>query len=801
MSRPARRLSRSDFERLVREYHAAVWHAARRAVRDSALAEDAAQDVFIAVLEGRFVPDPGEAEGRSLRWFAARRALELGRSDRRRREREERHGMERPQTESSTIDADERAQLLRHVEALPDELCAPLRLRYEEGMTWDAVGAALAIAPSSAHERVQRALERLRAALRGAGLPALALDFEDRLGDLPVPGTPLGLAPRLLALGVPAAGHLPVAPLVVGAVLLVGAAVGLRLHFGGDAPRHATPELALAPAVPAPADSRSEPSPPGGSPDRNEVRASSEVVAAPPSSASARTATIEGRLLDPRADPLEGIHIHAVPAGQKGGALLDDPGSLSRADGTYRIEVEPSEGLLEILAGEDTLGRPLATSPSFRLEPGRVTRVADLLVDFPGASQPRGDWELDIVVADPDGRPVPAAIARIEDPARARWSSSETFGRTDEAGRVFLSGGRIGPRTLAIDAPAGGFAPWSAPIELTAGRLQQRVVLARGLEILGRVTDLEGRPLADPARSEAPQGFGSALQVLVDAVDGSDGPSAEIAADGSFRVSGLAAGPWRLRIFAPGRSPVRLEVPAGTRGLEVALKSLDDERDVGRHDAELHGRLVDETTGMGVVAGSGAVEVDPLWELPAGAAPSAAEFERDILPWVLAERPVQREMSGDPPPDTDRFHAVGLEARACALVARVAGYGVRVVGPLVLGEREVRSGIELRLARPVPIAGLVRDTDGKLLAGAYVVLVGEGPYSERQLVEEDQRVAQSGRSWIGVRTETDGAFSFASLSPGMRVRLAVLHEGRVPSTSDWIEAGRGAVELRAGRAR
>jgi len=214
MSRPPQRIAAHEFERLVREHHAAVWRAAARAVRDRTLAEDAAQDVFVAVLEGRFVPEAGDAEGRSLRWLAARRALELGRGDGRRRAREERHAMEQQPADPSTNAADERAQVLSHVEALPDDLRAALRLRYEEDMTWDAVGAALAIAPSSAHERVQRALERLRAALRGASLPALAFDLEARLADLPTPAIPQGLAPKLLALGATAAAHVPAALLV-----------------------------------------------------------------------------------------------------------------------------------------------------------------------------------------------------------------------------------------------------------------------------------------------------------------------------------------------------------------------------------------------------------------------------------------------------------------------------------------------------------------------------------------------------------------------------------------------------------
>lgn len=799
MSRPQPPIARHEFERLVREHHADVWRAASRAVRDRSLAEDAAQDVFMAVLEGRFVPETGPAEGRSLRWLAARRALELGRGDGRRRAREERYAMEQQPADVSASADDERARILDHVEALPDDLRAALRLRYEEDMTWDAVGDALWIAPSSAHERVQRALDRLRATLRRAGLPALALDVEARLADLPVPGVPQGLAPRLLALGLPAAAPLPAALLLALGSVVVIVAAGLGLWLGRDPGREVAAEVALASPVPVSASARSDP--PATESNRVGLPATVEIVPETSAAPGVQGATIEGRVLDPRGDPLEGIRVHAIRAGQKGGALPGEAGFLSRVDGTFRVEVERVEHLLELVAGEDTLGRSLATSASFRLAPAGITRVADLVVDFPGATHARGDWSLDVLVVDDGGRPVPRAIARIADPDRSPWSSTEAHGNTDEAGRVTLSGGRIGARSLAIDDSAHGFAPWNAPIELVPGRSQLRVALARGLEIRGRVTDLEGRPLGDPAIAAASRGWGGSVQVQVHARDGGDGPDAHVEPDGTFRVSGLSAGSWRLRIFAPGRSPARLEVDAGTTGLEIALKPSDDERDVGLHDAELHGRLVDDATGAAVLADVDAVEVDALWDLEPGADTTGAEFERDILPWVILGRPVQRSMGGQPPPKTDRFHVVGLDSRFSALVARVPGHGACVAGPFALGEREVRTGIELRLARPAPISGIVRDADGTPLAGAFVVLAGEGPYSDRQLAEEDQRVAKTAQSWLGLKTDANGRFAYRSLPPGLRARLAVLHEHREPSVSDWFVAGSDHVELRTGHPR
>ena len=94
---------------------------------------------------------------------------------------------------------------------------------------------------------MQRALERLRVALRGAGFAVLAADLDAHLADLPVPPAPRELAPRLLGLAPAAAASAPVALLGTLGLGLAAATVALALWLGdASGPEHA-PSIAQAP--------------------------------------------------------------------------------------------------------------------------------------------------------------------------------------------------------------------------------------------------------------------------------------------------------------------------------------------------------------------------------------------------------------------------------------------------------------------------------------------------------------------------------------------------------------------------
>src|SRR5690606_12784635 len=111
----------------------------------------------------------------------------------------------------------------RHlVNDLPDELRLPLVLRYQDGLTYAAVGSALSISESTAHERVRHALQRLRAALGRAGFAVAPAGLPDLVAAAEPPTAPAGLEARLLS----AASH-GAAGATAGATALAG--VGARV--------------------------------------------------------------------------------------------------------------------------------------------------------------------------------------------------------------------------------------------------------------------------------------------------------------------------------------------------------------------------------------------------------------------------------------------------------------------------------------------------------------------------------------------------------------------------------------------
>src|SRR5262245_6472895 len=132
-------LGKDRFEELVRLHHAAVYRSALRIVRDSATAQDVTQQVYLAVLEGR-IALAGDGDERVLRWFAVKTALAELRATRQRRAREEKTAMSSVHSANEPESNDEKTSLWRHVAALPQEQEIALRLRFEEGLTFAAMG-------------------------------------------------------------------------------------------------------------------------------------------------------------------------------------------------------------------------------------------------------------------------------------------------------------------------------------------------------------------------------------------------------------------------------------------------------------------------------------------------------------------------------------------------------------------------------------------------------------------------------------------------------------------------------------
>ena len=262
----------SKFNELVRTHHAAVFRSAQRVTGDADAAADVVQDVFLRVLRGRQRIDRAENVRAVLCWLGTRLAQNHVRAARRRQAREDRTMTDHDSVSSAHDSAADPAQaaadrdLLQRLAALvarlPRDLRLPLQLRCEDDLTFSAIGTALAISESTAHDRYERALARLRNDLGDrTRYGATAVPIAELLRGNPLPPAPAGLEARLLELGhasvlstVSVARR--VALVCVSATVVVAVAVGAAIGVG-DEPKPAATSSGAAAAVadpePAPA--------------------------------------------------------------------------------------------------------------------------------------------------------------------------------------------------------------------------------------------------------------------------------------------------------------------------------------------------------------------------------------------------------------------------------------------------------------------------------------------------------------------------------------------------------------------
>ena len=152
----------SAFEALFRREYARVVGIAQRVVRDADLAEDVAQDVFVAF----YRKHPADA-GYASAWLyaaAAHTALNVIRSRQRRGRREVAHANERDiavdparRAEEAETQAEVRAALAR----MDERGAALLALRYS-GLSYEEIAAALGLRRSSIGTLLRRAEDAFR---------------------------------------------------------------------------------------------------------------------------------------------------------------------------------------------------------------------------------------------------------------------------------------------------------------------------------------------------------------------------------------------------------------------------------------------------------------------------------------------------------------------------------------------------------------------------------------------------------------------------------------------------------------
>jgi len=163
-----------DPERLLAQT-AWVRRLARSLARDEASADDLVQETFVAAL--RRPPGGAVSDGRLRTWFGfvlRNMAMRRTRSEMRREEREQRS------LDAVRTDSDERAEeleqlraeLFRHVKALPEPSRQVVLLRYFEELDSAEIARRLGVPDSTVRNRLKRALAELRARLEHEHGPA-----------------------------------------------------------------------------------------------------------------------------------------------------------------------------------------------------------------------------------------------------------------------------------------------------------------------------------------------------------------------------------------------------------------------------------------------------------------------------------------------------------------------------------------------------------------------------------------------------------------------------------------------------
>lgn len=223
------------FTELVSRHAGMVYATCRRILRNAADAEDATQDCFLQLSQGR--PPKERPLGTWLHRIATNRSLDLLRKNRRRVRREKTYADTRQTLEEPGWD-DIQHYVDQAIEALPADLRAPIVYHFLEGKTQEEAATLIGITRSGSTRRIQRGVERIRKDLARRGirvsLPALGAMLGTHLAEAtPLPAALTAALGKLAlaggAQGVATTGALSTLLSLVGSLGGKGTSVGAGL--------------------------------------------------------------------------------------------------------------------------------------------------------------------------------------------------------------------------------------------------------------------------------------------------------------------------------------------------------------------------------------------------------------------------------------------------------------------------------------------------------------------------------------------------------------------------------------------
>lgn len=515
-------------ESLVR-HSRALRALARSLVADEHLAEDLAQDAWIAALQHP-PRDEGALRGwlrTALRFLAGKRIQE----ERRRKERE--RAVARTGSDTSTLNLAQREEELKRVVqavlGLDDPYRTAVLLRYFEGLRTRDIARRLGIPQATVQTRLRRAIHRLRERMdagHDGGREGWCIGLASLVGLERGPAGLLGAGASTWTIGsilVSTGTKVAIGALLVG----LGAVLAWR-GLGADEAHPAQVGSTVEPesidgTAAAGHDSPPEPEPRTPAELAEAGRVGPAGVAPPPRPVEEQAPAgldVKGVVVDWTGTPVAGADVFAAPHYR----ALQEP--VAQTDRQGRFQWSGEAGTVHVCA------RAPGYAPSgvneLRGTPGSLLEVR---VQLPG---PGGS--LLARVLDPDGLPVEGVPVEIGFYGRyygiplgdgstgsnppQRTIATGIDGRFEAEG---LALGRVGVRIPYSDT----WATWSGGAPVLAGTHEPfEIRLSRGGVLVGRVTDEHGAPV--PAQ--------------IHPRDRSHFPSVSANADGEYRADRITPG-------------------------------------------------------------------------------------------------------------------------------------------------------------------------------------------------------------------------------------------------------------------
>ncbi len=774
---------RSALEELVRRHWAEAHRIALRVLGDGAAAEDAAQDSFVNLIRGAKRFEEGRKFGP---WFGAivmNSARQRSRSERTRKRYEERASKERanavaPLGETRAIEA----EVEEHFQKLSFDVRFPLALHFYEGRTYDEVGEVLGCQKSTAHSRIGRGLEQLRASLAGAGCAVAIAALEAALassGSKPVvtPHAPfvstLEAAARKATLGVAVAKG---AAALLALVLIVAGIAGAT----GEPPRNPAESASAAPipsvatteaTAASPAPALDAPPPPREADIASSGSAAHSTGAGGAAVVRGEEKAPAGAVLDVlvhdfRGQPVEGAMVQFIEAKmseRKGEApdsrgwfatLVTDEHGRARIDSEHTYDEKVEDGRLVIV------GRivPLATGktvwvfarrgleegfagPFDLVEPVETPVKVDLRKP---AESRKGRGSL-LATVTKDGLllregEVSGEWDAVEGARSSRIASGRIDTRTDAEGRLLVLDLRPGRYRFAVKSRDGAFVSFEEKIE-TDRIATHEIAITEGAACEGTLTFAPGLRPEDVNNISGYRKGRSGLESV----------SGVVLPDGRWRFEHLAAGEYRVSVvlergFATVESSFTVPASGLVQGPEirVGFGARVTGRAVDRHGAPLRSFASLDVSGDGLHVSSADVDADGRFTI--GGVPPGS--------YVVKLRPERK--------DQLRFDVASFD--------RVANVKVVVAdGSQVVDVGDVTFPVE---SSPWKLAGRVVDAKGQPVAGADIELVRPG-------------------GWPLTKTQTDagGCFTVEEEKPGVVVVAARLADRVSPPRTFETRSG------------